>query len=349
LASYVARSSKFKIQSSKLQFKVQSLGFVGLILRRLAYYDSTGYGYILHDNIFDRWASGQLEPCDIFHGWNHHCLWQLRAAKKFKATTVVERASSHILHGQEILEEEYRKYNVRGSFWPQRYIQKSLKEYDEADFILVPSDYAYQSFVDQGFNERRLVRVPFGVKVRPSQRSDLSFDKGKFIVLYVGEIRLGKGVQYLLEAWDALGLNDAELWLVGEVKSDIKKIVSRYKDRADIKFWGFRKDVPELMARANAFVFPSLDEGSARVTYEAMASGLPVITTPNAGSLVRDSIDGYIVPIRDSDALAERINYYHRYPSRAEEMGGNGRERIREFSWEKYGEELVKAYIRMLK
>jgi glycosyltransferase involved in cell wall biosynthesis len=103
------------------------------------------------------------------------------------------------------------------------------------------------------------------------------------------------------------------------------------------------------MARANVFAFPSLDEGSALVTYEAMAAGLPVITTPNAGSLVRDSLDGYIIPIRDSEALTERLEFFYQYPEQAQQMGESGRERIKEFTWERYGEELVKAYIRMLK
>jgi glycosyltransferase involved in cell wall biosynthesis len=103
------------------------------------------------------------------------------------------------------------------------------------------------------------------------------------------------------------------------------------------------------MSQASVFAFPSLDEGSALVTYEAMAAGLPVIATPNAGSLVRDSIDGYLIPIRNSEALAERIEFFYHYPHQAVEMGRNGQERVGEFTWERYGEELVKAYIKMLK
>ncbi len=144
-----------------------------------------------------------------------------------------------------------------------------------------------------------------------------------------------------------MDLRDAELWLVGEIKRDIRKITK--KQKKTINFLGFRRDVPELMSQASVFAFPSLDEGSARVTYEAMAAGLPVITTPNAGSLVRDSLDGYIIPIRDPDALAERLEFFYKYPEQARQMGKSGRERIKEFTWEKYGEELVKAYIKMLK
>jgi len=325
---------------------IKTMGMVGKGLRRLAYYDPTGRGYVFHDNVFDRWAAGKIESCNIFHGWNHHCLQQLKKAKNLGAVTVVERASSHILRGQEIL---------RSQLWPKSFVEKCLKEYEEADYILVPSDYAKQSFLERGFDENRIVKIPFGVdhkkfKIQRSASGDSSnLEKLKFVVLYVGEIRLGKGVQYLLEAWDKLNPKGLELWLVGEVKQDIKKILSKYGNRKDIKPLGFRKDISELMSRASVFAFPSLDEGSALVTYEAMAAGLSVITTPNAGSLVRDSLDGYIVPIRDSAALAERLQYFYKYPEHAKTMGESGRERIKNFTWEKYGENLVKAYIKMLK
>ena len=332
---------------------IKTMGVVGKGLRRLAYYDPTGYGYVLHDNIFDRWASSKVESCDIFHGWNHHCLQQLKKAKKLGAVTVVERASSHILQGQEIL---------RSQLWPKSFVEKCLDEYEEADYILVPSDYAKESFISRGFDPERIIKIPFGVDVRKFkiQRSasgdssnleklKVAVQSSKFVVLCVGEIRLGKGVQYLLEAWDALKLKDAELWLAGEEKKDIKRVLSKYRDCKDIKRLGFVRDIPELMGQANVFAFPSLDEGSALVTYEAMAAGLPVVTTPNAGSLVRDSLDGYIIPIKDSTALAERLHYFYRYPEQAKTMGESGRERIKSFTWERYGEELVKAYIRMLK
>ena len=322
---------------------IKTMGVMGKGLRRLAYYDSTGWGYVLHDNIFDRWAAGQLEACHLFHGWNHHCLRQLRKAKELGAVTVVERASSHILQGQEVLGTQV---------WPQPFVKKCLKEYEEADYILVPSDYARQSFLDRGFEEKKIVKIPFGVDTKLFSSSALSSQQtttGKFVVLYVDDVRLGKGVQYLLEAWEGLRLRDAELWLVGDIKPDIKKVLAKYCNHKDIKCLGFVKNIPELMAKASVFAFPSLDEGSARVTYEAMAAGLPVITTPNAGSLVRDSLDGYLIPIRDASALAERLEFFYKYPEQAKVMGESGRERIKNFTWERYGEELVKAYIKMLK
>jgi len=90
-------------------------------------------------------------------------------------------------------------------------------------------------------------------------------------------------------------------------------------------------------------VLPALAEGSAYVCYEALACGLPVITTPNAGSVVRDGIEGYIVPIRDADALAERImRLAHNRPLLAE-MSNRAVARAEEYVWERWSERLLGA------
>jgi len=80
------------------------------------------------------------------------------------------------------------------------------------------------------------------------------------------------------------------------------------------------------------------------VTYEAMACGLPVIVTQNSGSLARDKKDGFIVPIRDAETLAEKILFFYENPEKVSEMGVNARKRIEEFTWQRYEDDLIKTY-----
>jgi glycosyltransferase involved in cell wall biosynthesis len=94
-------------------------------------------------------------------------------------------------------------------------------------------------------------------------------------------------------------------------------------------------------------VFPSVDEGSAKVTYEAMACGIPVIVTPNAGSLARDGKDGFIVPIRQVEPLMEKILYFHNNREAAAEMGREARRYIETFTWEHYETTLIDTYKRL--
>ncbi|MGH8102620.1 MAG: glycosyltransferase [Chthoniobacterales bacterium] len=99
----------------------------------------------------------------------------------------------------------------------------------------------------------------------------------------------------------------------------------------------------EEFARADIVVLPSLAEGSAAVIYEALAAGLPIVTTPEAGSVVRDGIEGRIVPSRDPEALANAIAETVEDREKRERMAYAARERAREFTWERYGERLIAA------
>ena len=97
-------------------------------------------------------------------------------------------------------------------------------------------------------------------------------------------------------------------------------------------------------ADADLFVYPSLHEGSAFATYEALASGLPVIATPNTGSVVRDGTDGYLVPVRDVDALMAKIELLYRDAERRAAMGMAARQRAEEFTWGAYRERLAALF-----
>jgi glycosyltransferase involved in cell wall biosynthesis len=87
-----------------------------------------------------------------------------------------------------------------------------------------------------------------------------------------------------------------------------------------------------------------VDEGSAKVTYEAMACGIPIIVTHNAGSLAKDGEDGYIVPIRSSHALAEKILYLYQNRELCKLMGVSARNRIKTYDWDFYENNLINSY-----
>jgi glycosyltransferase involved in cell wall biosynthesis len=100
-------------------------------------------------------------------------------------------------------------------------------------------------------------------------------------------------------------------------------------------------DMPATMARADVFVFPSLFEGSAVVTYEALACGLPSIVTPEAGSVVRDGIDGQIVPSAAVEFLAEAMERLGSDPELRGAMAASARARSLSFDWPRYHASVV--------
>jgi glycosyltransferase involved in cell wall biosynthesis len=107
--------------------------------------------------------------------------------------------------------------------------------------------------------------------------------------------------------------------------------------------------LPDLFRSADAFVLPSLAEGSALVTYMAMASALPVIVTEDAGSVARDGIDGLIVPSRDSGALKDAIARLYLRRDEAREMGASGRQLIEQrYTWAHYHARIASLHRQLL-
>lgn len=321
--------------------KIRSVGLPDRILRKLASLDSSGWLWHFQAMLFDIWASRYLEPADVFHVWGNYGLRSLRHARKMGMVTVVERASAHPVYQARLLQEEYARWGLTCGI-PQVTLKRALAEMDLADYVLIPSDFVRQSFLEQGFPPERLIQVSFGADADCFHSPDRPVDH-PFRVLFVGQIGIRKGIPYLLEAWRRLGWHDAELWLVGQMEAAFRPIMQRWEGLAGVKLMGYVPDPVSLCQQADIFALPSIEEGSALVTYEALACGLPVVTTPNAGSVVRDGVEGFIVPIRDVDALAARMEQLRADERLRREMGKAARARAEEFTWEKYGARLAES------
>jgi glycosyltransferase involved in cell wall biosynthesis len=320
---------------------VRQLGRASRGLRKLAALAQSRHLLELHHALYDRWAARHVGGADLFHGWNGHCLRSLERAAALGMATVVERGSCHPLFQARLLQDEYARWGLSwrpGAAGPRR----SLAELQRADRVVVPSEFARRSFLAEGFPPERLIRVPFGVDVahyRPAPPRARSV----FRVLFVGQCGLPKGLPYLLAAWQRLAWRGAELWIAGRTSRDAVPLLRPYRDAPGVRWLGFVPDPAELYRAADVFAFPSLQEGSALVVYEALASGLPVITTDNAGSVVREGREGFIVPARDVDRLAGALERLRGAGALRADLGRAARARAEEFTWEAYGDALAAA------
>jgi glycosyltransferase involved in cell wall biosynthesis len=189
--------------------------------------------------------------------------------------------------------------------WPDL-AEREKAEWKYASKILCGSPYVRETIGEVGGPIEKAIVVPTGVQPPPTlERSGERRPAGPTRVLFVGEVGVRKGAHYLIEAARELG-PDFEIRLCGGVILPASFVRSA---PANVQVMGAvpRAEMAAQYAWADLFCLPSLLEGSAAVTYEAMAMGLPIITTPNSGSLVRDGVDGYLVPARDARALASAI------------------------------------------
>lgn len=295
--------------------------------------------------LFDRAVSRRIRNgrSDIFVGFAGSSLRSIREANGMGATTIVERCSSHIRTQAQLLTEEYQRHGHEWTPISDAHIRREEQEYEEADYVSVPSTFVYDSFIDQGYPEEKLLLEPYAVDVEQFMPRQSSDEITRF--LFAGGVGFRKGIPDLLSAWEIANIDNAELLIAGSVQKEVSDLATDFASNESVKFLGWRDDIDELYQRADAFVFPSIEEGSAYVTYEAMAAGLPLITTPNSGWVGEEGEHGIEVPIRTPDAVAEAIQQLHRNPSDRREMGEAARELAEsEYTWDRYGERIFKRY-----
>ncbi len=215
------------------------------------------------------------------------------------------------------------------------------QEWQAADAIVCGSDFVAQGLAAMGVPLEKIRVVPYGVEPSHFAATRVPYDGRRPLrVLFVGGVSLRKGPQYLVQALEELHSLQVVARLVGPVgiREPYRR---RWPTRVELTGQVSRTEVRRHYEWADVFVFPSICEGSATVTYEALAAGLPVITTANAGSVVRDGVDGFIVPIRDAAAIAGKIQRLAADPELLKKMSCAAGDRAQEFSWEKYAERLV--------
>jgi glycosyltransferase involved in cell wall biosynthesis len=315
---------------------------------RLISFVGRPYYYGAKKKYLDWIASRHLESgrYDFFHSWSGDCLETLRVAKKKKIPSLIEIPTWH--RGSQRSEDRGQKTENRKN-WKSRLLlepERFLEEYDLATLVVVLSEKAAESFRAAKFPDEKMFYLPRGVDVdrfKPAPTRPPIFR-----AIFSGALIERKGIHHLLEAWHRLNLQNAELWLLGSVHDEAKPYLKKFW-RDNIHVLGFKRDLENYLNQGSVYVFPTRLEGSAKTIYEAAASGLPMITTREAGDVVRDGVEGIIVRPGDVDAIAAAIEHLYRNPEIVASMSAAARQRVVEnFTWDHYRSRLLSAYERAI-
>lgn len=260
---------------------------------------------------------------------------------------VLEMAIAHHRFSRRLLQEEaalrpdlastlLRKDPSRAEAW------RRDRECALADGILVASRFVAESCVAEGIPAEKILKAPYGVDAARFRPGEFIERPQPFRVVFVGGIGQRKGVGYLFDAYRAFRKPDTELTLVGAPVGD-RSALEPYRDLYRHIPFAPNWELPHIYASSAVFVLPSVLEGFGLVVLEAMASGLPVIVTPcGPDEVVQDGINGYVTPFRDAAAIADRLERLYRSPDLRRRMGEAARVRALEFTWERYGSEVVR-------
>lgn len=277
-----------------------------------------------------------LGPHDLLIAWLQVGLESLRQARRANTSALLEHPMNHILHYDEELRRERGRWGqslgLFGDF-PAVLRRRMLAECEEAPYISVLSSYSRRSFEAYGVSPSRIVEIPLGVDHEHFTPREGERAPGPLRVVCVGRIEMMKGVQYLLEALRRLRGVPMEVSLVGPATSDARPLLERLGDpRVRCLPSVGRAALPEVYRSADVLVFPSVNDALGLVMLEAMSCGLPVIASDHTGAVdvLRDGVDGFVVPSGDAAAIAERLEPLAREPGAAAELGRSARQRILE-------------------
>lgn len=230
--------------------------------------------------------------------------------------------------------------------WDSFTTERIKREYQAAQYFLVPSEFVGQSLEYSGIRKDQIFYCPYGVDTNTfciKEYERLLPGTRPLEFIYVGGVKELKGISYLLKAFEKIPQEQAYLTVVGQY-NPTDKDTSPYTKNVNFTGSVFHSEVPALLQKADVFIFPSLGEGMSLSAIEAASCGLPLILSENSGlkELINDGENGFIVPIQSTDALVDKIEYFINNPEQIQVMGKEARKIAEKYTWESYSSNVVK-------
>ena len=282
------------------------------------------------------------ESANSIYVYNTAGLETLEYARARGMKTVLEQSSAPRETEEAIMEKEYslfRDWEDSSACHSPEYAKRQHDEWQLADTIICGSEFVRECVIENGGPGSKCKVVPYGIEIPEKTTPKDRKHGGPIRVLFAGRISLQKGVQYLLKCANKLR-GTASVRCVGTPMIN-PSVLASYAQFVEFTGAVPRQDMASHYQWADVFVLPSLCEGSAIVTYEALAHGVPVICTPNSGSTVRDGYNGFIVPLRDADAISAKLLELSRNDNLLGYLSSNALLSAHELSIEAYGKRLL--------
>jgi glycosyltransferase involved in cell wall biosynthesis len=279
--------------------------------RILPEFRSESFRFRLHP-WFDHWVKGQLQAGDhllsAFGFVNESFKW----VRANGGHTFIDAGNSHPENFWRIISEEHARWGCSYPPIARHQHERFLRMLPHVDYVLAPSEFVARSYLDRGFRPEQILRNTYPLDFSCFTPSCDARPNRPLTLIATGSLSLRKGTPYLLEAFRMIRrtIPDARLLLTTAVEGNIKPVLKNCRD-IPIE-WAPILPHPLLAERlrsADIFLLPSLEDGFARTLTEALACGLPAITTLNTGAsdFIVPGVNGEIVPIRDAQAIASAV------------------------------------------
>lgn len=306
-------------------------------------------GIVFSMKIYGKMSCRYLKDAKIFHVRSGSGRGgAIKKARKNGMKILVDHSIAHPFFAEKHLKSEYEKngasfdMGINNPLW-----KEVIKDCQEADAILVNSQFVKDTFIEAGYDSDRIKVAYLGVREDFFDLKQAYHINEKLRILFTGGFGFRKGAEYALKAMQELERQgiDYEFIVVGS-HDEAQPLIEKYPIKG-LKPIGFvpQDDLKEYLATADIYLFPSLCEGCASSGMEAMAAGLPVIATHESGLPIENGKNGIIVPSKDVESIVDAILTLKDNKSYRETLGKAAFQLISEhYTWEKYAEEVTKIY-----
>ncbi|UWP88868.1 glycosyltransferase [Aliiroseovarius crassostreae] len=299
----------------------------------------------------DHYVARTLPDSDIFVGHEGVGLLSGAAAQRRGMLYICDRGCAHMAWRERLLNEENARFGLPARPRPRTYARE-IEEYHRADLIVVASEMAKRSFLAEGIDAQKIAIVPYGVnfdRFHPVGTPSAE----RFEVVFVGGLSLRKGAMDLVAGFEAANIANKRLTIIGQVDPQVEALLGARLSHPTINRLGHvpHDQLKHHMSRAHVMVMPSIEDGFGMVVGEAMACGCPVIVSNHTGAadIVADGENGYVVPIRAPEFIAEKLEELATDPDRQRAMSKAALHSITRLGgWDVYGQRMIDLYAQAL-
>jgi glycosyltransferase involved in cell wall biosynthesis len=319
-AALAGRATYYPVRES-IRVLARLAGLSDRFRDRIWYWAETGFDR----HVARVWAGRSA----FIYGCEHASFETFIRQKRRGGRTILWQVIAHPHFLNRMIRQELDRFPETGTSYTRLWLHnleqgtwRKMQQFAHTDLVVANSPFVRRTFLEGGFPPERVICVPTGCPPSSSEAEAVPPSPRTLTILNAGALSVRKGIHLLIDAWRRLRPPAAaELLLHGNLQLPA---AYRHSLPRGVRF-APRLPRPELHAlfrRSVAFVLPTLAEGRANVILEALANGLPVITTPNSGctDVVMDGRTGFLVPPGDIEALGAKLAWCLDHPRELAEM-----------------------------
>jgi glycosyltransferase involved in cell wall biosynthesis len=303
-----------------------------------------------HDWQVSRQICRECARYDVLHGWPLGSLRTFRVARDLGIPTLLERPNTHTAFAYSVVAAEHAHLGISvpashtHASNPER-LAREEAEYRMAEKLLCPSEVVARTFLDRGFPPGRIARHQYGFAPEEIPRDGPERADPRFTAIFAGRCEPRKGLHYALRAWHEAGVAQSGRFLIcGEYVSGYREVLEPLLDHASIEELGFVSNLCRIMRSADVLVLPSIEEGSALVTYEARGAGCVVLASVAAGAAGKDGVDILLHGVGDTVTLARQLRELSQNRSMLDTYRRQNARSVFQLTWSYAAQVLLEQY-----